>query len=960
MQGLPFSLPFGFTFPAALLLFLFCLPFVVYRGRRVRSLGGVQRGISMLLRLVIVVCVVLALAGLEMVRERDDLTVFFVLDRSDSIPREQQKYALNFIERAADEMQANDLAGLLVFAENVSIELAPNRDFQLETILSDTKNDNTNIGDALRLAAAAFPERTQKRMVLISDGNETQGSALEQARLARGNGTVIDVLPVTFEYDREVMIEELVVPERVDKEEPFEVRIVVRAFQDAPGVLRLFESGRLVAEQDVSLSRGKNIFVVPRSLVQAGFHTYEATVDCRYDTNRENNRGHGFVAVRGEPKVLYVEGESDEGADLVRALETERITVELRNLTGLPTTITDLQRYDTVILSEVAASDFSVRQMELIEANVKELGGGLIMLGGSEGFGAGGYLGTPVERALPVEMDISQKKIVPSGALVLIMHTCEMPQANAWARDIAIAAIEVLSSKDKAGVLLYDTGERWLFPIQEVGNKVQMYNLINTMRPGDMPSFDTTLNMAYKGLSECNAGLKHIVIISDGDPAQPTPALVQKLAAAKITISTVCIKPHSPRDTQTMQAVAAQGNGRSYKVESPNELPRIFIKEASVVRKSLIFEEPFVPKQTHFSEMLSGFEETELPELKGYVCTSAKDRAEMPLVSNKDDPVLAHWRYGLGKSVAFTSDAKRRWAADWVNWEGFTKFWAQVVRWTMRSVSETDFQVATDIRDGQGVVTVDAVSDDGTFVNFLSLGGRVLTPALDADPLEFEQTAAGRYEARFRAKDVGTYLVNLDYESEDGAGGTSTTGAAVSYSEEYRRFKTNEKLLDEIASITKGRVLDSPRDVFLHTGTTLAAPRRMSPWLLALAVLLFPLDIFIRRIVIEATRIRAAAAAVAGRMAILRRFVRPPEPVPEVGTVPGVARTAGRTVQGHPGVAPGEAAEVLTGDVTPAEERNGVKEPVPEDEPVLYTKQLLAAKKRALKGKSKREDRNGR
>ena len=174
--------------------------------------------------------------------------------------------------------------------------------------------------------------------------------------------------------------------------------------------------------------------------------------------------------------------------------------------------------------------------------------------------------------------------------------------------------------------------------------KVVSYRYTFSFQDGATQEF--LVELAYDSLVRSNASVKHIVIISDGDPQTPNWALVKKVQKAKITISTICINPHSPRDAKTMQDLARLGGGNFYYPKNYKKLPQIFIKEAATVRKSLIFEEPFSPKTAQYSPVLVGFQNSGYPTLLGYVGTSAKDSADIPLVTDLQPQAAARVRDG--------------------------------------------------------------------------------------------------------------------------------------------------------------------------------------------------------------------------------------------------------------------------------------------------------------------------
>jgi hypothetical protein len=484
---------------------------------------------------------------------------------------------------------------------------------------------------------------------------------------------------------------------------------------------------------------------------------------------------------------------------------------------------------------------------------------------------------------------------------------------------------------------------------------------------GDMPAVGPTLGMAYNSLRNVDAAVKRIVIISDGDPAAPTASLLGALADAKISVSTVCIGPHSPSDQGMLQWVAQKTGGQYYFVTNPTNLPQIFTKEAAVVKRGILVEEPFEPKPLHDSELTAGVSENAFPTLRGYVVTTPKDSATIPLVSHEDDPVLAHWRYGLGKSVAFTSDVTNRWAADWIGWEEFNRFWAQTIRWAVRDVASTNFRVETKAQDGMGYVKIDAVDEEGRFVNFLRPKGTVTGPPPDFAPheLDLTQTGPGIYESTFPLDERGVYMVNLTYVREDGSQGMIPTGLALGYSREYEYNTSNLPLLEQIASVGGGTILAASANPFEHN---LEASATISPvWqmLVLVAACLFPLEIFVRRVVVNFNAVFAGIAALLKKIPAIRRIVPMPalKPAPATGTYGAAVPARQYSYASEAREAPGSFGIHVTAETRPVpagtsspDETGEYPEPAKTEVAghTEYTQQLLAAKRRAIEREKRR------
>jgi hypothetical protein len=414
-----------------------------------------------------------------------------------------------------------------------------------------------------------------------------------------------------------------------------------------------------------------------------------------------------------------------------------------------------------------------------------------------------------------------------------------------------------------------------------------MLRAIDRMTPGDMPAFDPVLQMALNGLKGVkDAMTKHIVLISDGDPAPPTSSTMSNLIQSKITVTTILITSHSNDGSlvSVMRGMAQRTKGRFYNVTNPRALPRIYQKEARTISRPLIFEQqnPWVPRlNSPLTEPVMRLTD-ELPPITGLVLTSPKENelVEIPIVSplptGQVNPVLAHWSYGLGRSVAFTTDAGRRWAKAWPDWPSFAAFWSQVIRWSMRPADRGNLTLNVRREEGRIKVVIDALDKDNQFLNFLHIQGNVVDPDLKSAPIELVQTAPGRYEATVDNADAsGNYFVNLGYRGPENVQGVITSVVSVPYSDEYRELRSNPTTLETLATLTDGQTagwrflpdgrVDLPRTVaavdHFRRDPGLINPRSFAalwPALLWLAACLFLGDVAVRRIAIDVDRIKQA------------------------------------------------------------------------------------------------------
>ncbi|UCG33483.1 MAG: VWA domain-containing protein [Phycisphaerales bacterium] len=869
MMMLAWVWPIEFEQPWWLLAALAAPLLVLLSRRSLAGLEPAQRWGALALRSLVWLAAVGALAGATFLRENESLSVLFVLDRSRSIPEQLLRQQEAYIRSACDDMPAEDRAGVVSLAGQANIEQLPSRGgIHFDQLPAPTDPERTNISQALKMAMATFPEDTAKRIVLLSDGNENVGDALGDAQAAAAAGVALDVWPMHYSHRSEVFLDRMAVPAQAYQDEEVPIRLSVRSRQPISGRIEFYHDGRPVdldpdsAElgQNVVLREGINALQLRLPLRAARAHRFEARFlpdDPAADSIAQNNVATGLTVVTGGNRVLLVTADPAADAALADALRREGVEVVLQRVEDARLDLVELESYSAVILANLPAHDFADVQHEALSTYVKDLGGGLIMIGGNEAFGAGGWIGSPVEEVMPVAFDVKDKKIIPRGALVIINHTCELPRGNYWGEQVALKAVDTISTRDYIGVLAYTWGRGvdWEVPLQLNTNRTAIKNRIRQMQIGDMPDFAETMEMAVKGLQGTDAAQKHMIIISDGDASPPNDSTLKAMQRAKITCSTVAIGYGVHVTEFTLRDIATKTGGRFYACRNPMQLPKIFVKESKIVRRSLIDEQPFQPLVDYgWSDVLGALSTADLPRLGGIVVTTAKPLAEVPLAKRTKegkDPLLAYWQSGLGRTVAFTSGWWPYWGQSWASWQRFGNFWAQIVRWAMRQGETADLDVTTRVEGDRGFVTVEAGDTEAAFQKFLEIGGAVIDPEMEAAPIRLEQTGPGRYEASFEVAKDGQYLLNLQYGAPGERKRSLRVGLSVPYSPEYRELSTNDAVLAQLKG-DNGRWLDGdPKadDVFAHNLPPCVSRQPVWEWIVAWLVLpLFMIDVATRRL----------------------------------------------------------------------------------------------------------------
>ncbi len=867
--------PISFEQPAWLWLLAAIPVLVAVSMRSLAGLDPVRRATALVMRSLVILALALALARIQLVKHNDHVALMFVLDRSRSIPDPLRLAAQEVVKNAAKNGDRDDRVGVIGFDGEADVDLIPSRaGFDIQDFGWPQEPDRTNPAAGLRLAMAAFPQGFARRIVLVTDGNQNAGDLKEEIETARANGVVVDVLPLQYEHDNEVLFDRITVPAQVSTDTKVPVRMVLKSRKSTKVQVSLWHNDQEVplSENVFDLSGGMrpDPFVVPLELHGGGVHRFDARItplDPKADSIPENNRATAFTNVEAQGGVLILtQANSNDDQVLFDALRRElrdparpgESMVQMQSVDQYPIDLERLQQYSAVILSNIAADQFNEEQHRALATYVRHFGGGLIMTGGDQAFGAGGWIGKPIEEVSPVTFEVKHKKLLPRGALAIIMHSCEIPRGNYWGEQVAIAAIQTISSLDYIGVIDFSYGmggPHWEVPLQLATDKPAIIRKVKQMQNGDAPSFEDFMTIVFRDMMKLSGvSQRHVIIISDGDPAAPTPATIKKYVDNKITVSTVGIGYGSHVVEQTLRKVANDTGGRFHACRNPKQLPQIFVKEAKVVKRPLIDDRPFQPNLLG-SQVTLGIDRSELPPLGGLVLTTPK--ADISLAINRQgseglDPVLAHWNYEAGKMAVFTSGWWPKWGTDWAGWEKFGKFWAQLVRWAMRQKGSADFDIATRVDGNRGHITIEALDKDASYLNFLQIRGKLMTPGMTEQDLRMRQTGPGQYELDFPLHEHGNYHVYLTYTGPNDKQGSIHTGVSVPYSPEFRELSANVALLQEAAERTGGRVLDLSADVKKLFSRDLPPSVSRQPiwrWVVTwLLIPLFILDVAARRL----------------------------------------------------------------------------------------------------------------
>jgi len=854
--------------PTVLILLVFALGMVWYVGFPRHKFRRRRDTISLALRTTIVILIALALAGLQVVQEVEKQAIIFLVDASDSVGVETREAQLEFIQEAVADKPIDDEWGIIVFGGNAVIDKPLSAVTEVSPIRSTVLTGNTDIAEAMQTAISLFSANARRRIVILSDGVSTIGNPIAKAQLAQASGVEVSYVTFFRESAPDVRITELEAPARVTEGQEFDISIGIEAEEAGQAQLLLYSGGRLIQDDMLDLQSGTTRFTLTRTSSESGFLDFTAQIIPvgGGDDFTQNNQLATFSEVVGPPRVLVIASDGIETEYLLPALENVGVEVDIRAPDSIPAETSALADYKSVIVVNVPASDFTTRQMERLDSYVRDLGGGLVFIGGPESYGPGGYFETPLEATLPVETRIKDQQRIPQLTIVYLIDRSGsmsvsddtgIPNIELAKRAIDLS-INFLEPTDRAGIGTFDSGGAWVARIQDVDDTRRLQNLVGTLRPGGGTDILAGLNMVQSDMAREESERKHLILLTDGESNRTgLLATTESLFIDNnVTTSVIALGGGTP----ILRQMSEVGNGNYHRLDDISKMPSIFAQETVLATRSYIIEDPFTPLLASSSPIVDGI--TGTPTLNGYVATTAKNTAQVILTAPEPfaDPLLVSWQYGLGRSIAFTSDATARWATNWVDWASYTRFWTQAISWTITESATNNIETRIIMQGDSAQILVDARSDSGEFLNNLQLIASVVTPDNENERVVLQQTAPGRYEATFSPEDEGSYFVAINGSGQvdgEAVNFNEINGWVMSYSPEYNQTEPDATLLTRIANLTGGQAMnDDPSLVFAETTEPRTANAPVAPFLLLVAMLLLPFDIAVRRLLITRSDIR--------------------------------------------------------------------------------------------------------
>jgi len=839
--------------PWILLLWVAVVPFVWWRWKNsLADLGPTRRITSLVVRLALLLAVAIGLAGVGFRGTSDELAVAFLVDRSRSLDEAAQDEARAYLESAQASRPSGTQATVIEFAGDVSTRVPLGvSELRLPEEAALENRDASDLQGGLQVAAAVLPATAERRIVVLSDGKVTGVGQSEELAAAAG-GAGVDAFVLQGASGAEVAVSRMDFPAGVEAGAPFDASVEIFSDGARPATVRIYQDQLLVREESINLEEGANSLTLEDLRGGDGFAAFEVHVESPEDRVLQNNVGRSVVASSGRPQVLIIDPEPENVSAFSEAIRNEGFEVDVRPPDGFPRDSAELRNFDLVVLSDTPILELDDRSLDDLRRWVHEEGGGFLMAGGQGSFGAGGFRGAAVEKLLPVSFENQDRIDSPVAALMVILDRSGSMAAMVEGRtkmsladEGAVQALELLQPKDLFGLNAVDTRTHVVAPLSKAINKAETADRIRqvTSSGGGIYTF-TAMADAFRSLRDSEAAIKHIILFADAADAEEKATdagsaldLASAMLGSRITTSVVALGREKDSDVEFLRSLSERGGGRFYLTDNALNLPRLFSIEAMRATQSSAVERPFFASAAAPSDLTTGVSWPESPLLLGFNKTELKPGADLLLQTEDGYPLLAVWRSGLGRAAAFTSDIKNRWGSEWQTWPEAGKFWSQLARGLARPQESGKLTSVVEPRGDRLALRVEAASPDGTALDGLDL--QVVTDQEETEVLR--QVGPGVYETEFPSSEALLATV-VDRET----GKTARVAWSTATDAEFR-IGDGAKALEGLVAIAGGQVNSDPAAVWRRAGSAVTGWRDLSPWFFALAIILLPIDIAIRR-----------------------------------------------------------------------------------------------------------------
>ncbi|MDX2169922.1 MAG: VWA domain-containing protein [Deltaproteobacteria bacterium] len=857
----PAALGIGVRQPVVLLWLLLTPLFFYFPHRAGRLVAG--------LRSAAFVAAVLAFAGLELTTSMPSQrrTVVAALDVSPSIDDGGREWARRYVDTLQAQLAPTDELAVITFGGDVHLLRPPGAPAPLGATPAGSAAAVTDLGAAIDSAMGLLPADGERRIVLLTDGNQTRGDSRRRLAWLRTAGVRVDAAVPPHANAPDVRVVRILAPVLIGSERVTPVRVIADNGGDLrTAVLNLYLDDAMADSAAVELPPGRSALTLPTQLVGEGGRRLRAELVLRDDPQPANNQGEVGVTVRGPSRALLLT--SRKQSPVARALTRKGVRVDVQppsTLHGIET----LRPYHLVVLEDVTAAELGSGALAALERWVRDHGGGLVVAGGGNTFGDSGFANTPLKRLLPVTLE--PRRPAPNTreplAIFLVVDRSNSMAYNSrigtrrdgekmrYAKEAALAVVRQLKDQDAVGLVVFDSQPHEVAPLKPLReNRRELETLIPRLVENGGTDFYDALEMARRQLASSRVTRRHVMLITDGDTnragVDEYRSLTSALAADHITVTTVRIGDNTV-NLKLLQDISRQTGGEFHYVENAAALPDLMLRETTrALTPQGPSTETYFPHLAEDSPLLHGIGGDALPPLSGYAFAKPKPEADVLLrVTRMDrgDPLLAVWHVGLGRVAAFTASPGDD-AEAWVGWPEFSKFWSQVAHWAAREQGDDD--VAVEAQRDAGVTTLNVRSfgptaDDATLSARLTLkdGTTRDVPLVPRQPRLFSASLLdvppGRYPVTVTKRGAGGDVAQTAQ--------TVTIPATDSAADaEFARTAPDRGLLAQLTGATGGTLDAAPAALTARVIGERRVGYPLDALLLPLAMLLFLADTVLR------------------------------------------------------------------------------------------------------------------
>lgn len=808
----------------------------------------INRKLSLILHSVILVLLVALLADATIYRDKDEINTILLADLSAST-EESYDAIYAYAEELAALADDKNRIGVVVYAKDAlyAAELSKEGLVVTEALAAfeqEPEKQATNLEEALYYAESLLDDKENQRIIVLSDGLQTDGDALAAAKVMAERGVQIDAvcLPARA-LGFEMQINSLSHKKTSTAEETITLTAVVQSNHEASAELRFMDNGSVISRRIVSIKEGLTEFTADFTPDSLGIHEISAQISPVEDDIRENNTYYSWLEIGGKGNLLLIDGTGRESMYLNNLLSEEYSVTEIapEEAEGY---MNQLAAYQGVILMNVSNGDLPEGFDKALEIYVEKYGGGVLTSGGGNTYAYGSMTDTAFEDLLPVTLEKGEEQ---TTAMMIVVDTSSSMQGTNHRMAIqgTMQCIETLAETDYVGVLTFDRSVTVIYDLTSMAYMDDILSAVEQIELGRGTRMTDAMQEAYDQLKDFEADNKHVIVLSDGEPQDSGYIrVVRQMAANGITVSAIAVGAGA--DHRIMQVIAETGGGNYYNAASVNDLPDIMVEEAIAAIDSYRQTGTFPIAVASYSTLLAGVETETLPTMSGYTTTFLKKNAEQFLTVNGGEPLYVQWDYGLGRVGSFTADLRGSDSEYLFESENGK----QLIRNMIKGVVRTDgaitaLKVDVTPKNQQAAVEVSAKLSGRE-----SLKTTVLTPDGTEQLVDTVLSTRGTYTGSFDSTEPGVYTVTVTHLDNDGTMLDFTqVHTAVSYSKEYNGFsaETGEELLSQVCRETGGKMAYTVANVATYEGELLEQALDPTIPMLVLILVLFLADIAVRK-----------------------------------------------------------------------------------------------------------------